>query len=146
MSGLAINRRLRPPESKVSQMSTVNAKNIKRTYYPNKTFDDDLNGFAQLATTEGWQFPGVDVAQVATDATDQRNERAQHDAAESQFDKLHETFGLAQEARYDRFAAALNAARGAFRSNKAVLAQLDHFRRSARRTPKATVAAQKPVP
>jgi hypothetical protein len=121
-------------------------KNIKRTYYPTKTFDEDLNGFAQLATTEGWQFPGVDVAQIATDATNQRNERLQHDASESQFDKLHETFGLAQEARYDRFAAALNAARGAFRSNKAVLAQLNHFRRSARRTTKQEDAAKKTVP
>lgn len=121
-------------------------KNIKRTYYPTKTFDEDLNGFAQLATMEGWKFPGVDVAQIATDATDQRNERLQHDASESQFDKLHETFGLAQEARYDRFAAALNAARGAFRSNKAVLAQLNHFRRSARRTAKLEVAAKKTVP
>ena len=127
-------------------MATVNAKNIKRTYYPNKTFDEDLNGFAQLATTEGWTFPGVDVAQIATDGADQRNERLQHDAAESQFDKLHETFGLAQQARYNRFAAALNAARGAFRNNKAVLAQLDHFRRSVRRTPKSEVAAKKPVP
>ena len=100
---------------------------------------------AHVRLPEGWKFPGVDVAQLTQDAIDQHNERLQHDTAESQFDKLHETFGLAQESRYDRFSAALNAARGAFRSNKAVLAQLDHFTRSAHRAAKPAVADKKPA-
>jgi hypothetical protein len=124
-------------------MSTVSSKNMKRTYYPSKTFDDDLDALAQLAKTENWTFSGIDTAQIVQDALDQRNERAQHDAAEGQFDKLHETFGLAQEARHERFAAVLNAARGAFRSNKAVVAQLDRFRRSVRRAGKAAAMSPK---
>jgi hypothetical protein len=113
-------------------MTVVSPKTLKRTYYPCKTFDDDLDAFAQLATTEKWSFSGVDIATIVGDAVDQRAERAQHDAAEGQFYKLHETFGLAQQTRYQRFAAALNAARGAFRNDKAVVAQLDRFRRSVR--------------
>ncbi len=118
-------------------------KNLKHTYYPSKTFDDDLDAFAQLAKAENWNFPGVDVATIAEDSIAQRSERAQHDAAESQFDKLHETFGLAQQARHERFSAALNAARGAFRHNKAVTAQLERFRRSTTRASKAVIAAAK---
>ena len=110
-------------------MSTVSLKNLKRTYHPSKTFDDDLDAFAQLAKTENWSFSGINAAAIEQDAIDQRNERAAHDAAEGQFDKLHQTFGLAQQARHERFSAALNAVRGAFRNDKAVIAQLERFRR-----------------
>jgi hypothetical protein len=106
----------------------------KRTYFPQKTFDDDLDAFAQLCQAQGWTFSGVDTKQLLEDAAAQRTERADHDAAELAFNHTHETFGLAQAARYDRFAAALHAARGAFRSDRAVLAQLDRFRRSTRGT------------
>lgn len=124
-------------------MSTVSPKNMKRTYYPAKTFDDDLDAFAQLANVENWSFSGIDTSQIIADAAEQRTERAQHDATESQFNKLHETFGLAQLARYERFSAALNAARGAFRNDKAVVAQLDRFRRSAHRAPKPAATKSK---
>ena len=110
-------------------MATVRPKNLRRTYHPSKTFDDNLEAFAQLAKTENWSFSGIETAAIAQDAIDQRNERTAHDAAEGQFDKLHEAFGLAQQARHARFSAALNAARGAFRNDKAVIAQLEHFRR-----------------
>jgi predicted phosphoadenosine phosphosulfate sulfurtransferase len=46
-----------------------------------------------------------------------------------QFLALHETFGLRQEERYERFVAVLNAARMAFRKDKAVLAELERFKR-----------------
>ena len=124
-------------------MATVGLKNLKRTYYPAKTFDDDLDAFAQLAKTENWSFSGIDIAAIAQDSIDQRNERAAHDAAEGQFNKLHETFGLAQQARHERFAAALNAARGAFRNNKAVIAELERFRRSASHPSKPATAKVK---
>jgi hypothetical protein len=106
----------------------------KRPYFPQRTFDDDLDAFAQLCQAQGWTFSGVDTKQLLEDATAQRTERTDHDAAELAFNHTHESFGLAQSARYDRFAAALQAARGAFRSNRAVLAQLDRFRRSTHRT------------
>jgi hypothetical protein len=54
---------------------------------------------------------------------------------------LHEQFGLAQEARYQRFAAALNAARGAFRGNETIMMRLEAFRRLARRTALRLVGA-----
>jgi hypothetical protein len=115
---------------------------MKRTYYPSKTFDDDLDAFVQLAKAENWYFSGIDIEKIADDAVAQRSERAHHDAIEAQFHKLHETFGLAQQARHQRFSAALNAARGAFRNNKAMLAQLEQFRHTGRRG--ARVALAKP--
>ncbi len=124
-------------------MANGSLKTLKRTYYPSRTFDDDLDAFAQLAKAENWNFPGVDAATIAQDSIDQRSERARLDAAESQFYRLHETFGLAQQARHERFSAALNAARGAFRNNKAVVAQLDRFRRSGGRRSKAAADTAK---
>jgi len=121
-------------------MTTVSRKNLRRTYHPSKTFDDDLDAFAQLAKAENWSFSGVNAAAIEQDSIDQRNERAAHDAAEGEFDKLHETFGLAQQARHERFSAALNAARGAFRNDKAVIAQLDRFRRRASHPSKPATA------
>jgi hypothetical protein len=50
---------------------------------------------------------------------------------------LYETFGVNQEARYERFLAALNAARAAFRNDKAVMAEIDRFKRHTGRTRKA---------
>lgn len=111
---------------------------MKRTYYPSKSFDDDLDALAQLAKSENWFFSGIDVAKLLQDAIDQRAERVQHDTLQAQFNKLHETFGLAQEGRYLRFSAALNAARGAFRNDKAAMAQLERFRRPSQRSAKVS--------
>lgn len=108
----------------------------KRTYYPPKTFDDDLATFVKLFRSKSWSFSGVDVDQLEKDVPEQREERTAHDELESQYLALHESFGIAQEERYTRFAAALNAARGAFRRDKAVMAELDRFKRSIRRAPK----------
>ena len=44
------------------------------------------------------------------------------------------------EERYQRFSSALNAARGSFRTDKAVMAELDRFKRSCKRTKTAKVA------
>lgn len=106
----------------------------KKTYFPQKTFDDDIDAFAQLAVSSGWTFSGVDFEQLTQDASNQRTERSEHDRVELEYNRVHEAFGLAQEARYQRFADALNAARGAFRRDKAVLAQLERFRRSVTRS------------
>lgn len=105
----------------------------KKTYYPSKTFDDDLDALAKLYETKKWSFTNVDHKKLKKDAVDQRDERAKHDALESQYTHAHENFGLAQEARYNDFKAALDAARGAFRNDKAVTKELDRFKRSLRR-------------
>lgn len=101
---------------------------------PRKTFDDDLEAFVELAKREGWHFSGIDLEQIAQDSLEQRVERGEYVSAEARFNDLHEHFGLAQEARYQRFAAELNAARGAFRGNETMMMQLEPFRRLARRT------------
>ena len=119
----------------------------KKTYYPAKTFDDDLDGFAKLFKSKGWSFSNIDGQQLVTDAVTQREERAEHDALESKYFHVHETFGIAQEARYQHFSAALNAARGAFRNDKAIMAELDRYKRSAtRRTTKEPEARAAPKP
>lgn len=108
----------------------------KKTYYPPKTFDDDYDALVQLFKDKKWAFSGVDLQQMDKDAVDQRAERKSHDALEAQFRGVHETFGEAQEARFSRFGAALSAVRGAFRKDKAVMAELERFKRSAKRTRK----------
>lgn len=108
----------------------------RKTYYPPRTFDDDLDGFVKLCEAKGWNFSGVDLARLKADLESQRVERTEHDAIEGRYLAEHEKFGLAQQERYERFAAALNAARGAFRADKTVMAEIDRFKRSKRRTRK----------
>jgi hypothetical protein len=109
---------------------------LRRTHYPPKTFDDDLDALARLFQSKGWEFSGVDTAALIEGAEAQRAERAEHDMKESEFLALHETFGLAQLARYTLFVTALRAARAVFRNDKAVTAELDRFHRSITRTKK----------
>jgi hypothetical protein len=115
-----------------------------KTYYPPKTFDDDLAGLVNLYKAKKWAFSGVDLALLAKDVSAQRSERTSHDQLEAEFSHVHETFGQAQEQRYQRFSAALNAARGAFRNDKAVMALLDSFKRSTRRAPRSSAKAPAP--
>lgn len=104
--------------------------NNKKTYYPEKSFDDDYDGLTNLFVKNKWSFSGTDTKQMVQDVKDQRQERHDHDELESDFDKLHTEFGENQEGRYKRYARALNAARGAFRDDKKVMAQLDEFKRT----------------
>ncbi len=101
----------------------------KKTYYPQKTFDDALVGLVELYTKNNWAL--VDVTQLAKDAEEQRAQRSKCDALQAQYLSEHEAFGVAQEQRHQRFAAALNAARGAFRNDKAAMAALAPFKRVA---------------
>ena len=126
-------------------MTTATKKRDKRTYYPSKTFDDDLESFVKLAKSEGWHFSGIDLEQIARDAVEQRTEHGEYVAAEARFNDLHEQFGLAQEARYQRFAAALNAARAAFRGNETIMTQLEPSRPPARRTALRLVGSRAPT-
>jgi hypothetical protein len=112
----------------------------KKTYYPAKTFDDDIDAFSKLFKDKGWSFSNIDPKQLVKDAVEQRTERATHDALESQFTNVHETFGVDQEQRHVRFRAALKAARGAFANDKAVMAELDRFKRSVVRAKKKAKA------
>src|SRR5262245_51256194 len=117
----------------------------RKTYYPTVSFDDQLTALAALLVSKGWSFAGVEPAVLAQDATDQRNERAAHDALEATYRNAHEAFGEAQQKRFERFAAALAAARGAFRDDKAIQAELARFKRPTRRA-SAKNGAQEPPP
>lgn len=103
---------------------------VKKTYYPCKTFDDDFDAFVQMCVTNKWEFPGILLKSLQSAVRDQRAERSSHDAMELAYFHEHENFGVAQDKRYALFGAALHAARGLFRNNKAVLAQLSRFTRA----------------
>src|SRR5262245_23168864 len=107
-----------------------------KTVHPPKTFDDALAGLAGLCVAKRWSFSGVEKDQLTKDAEAQRTERAEHDKAESNFNALHETFSLNQAERYRRFISVLNAARSMFRGDKAVLAELERFKRESKRAQK----------
>lgn len=106
----------------------------KKVFFPPKTFDDDLAAFADLFKAKGWSFSGVETATLLADAPAQREQRTQHDLLELEYTRVRETSIRDQEARYSRFAAALNAARGAFRKDPIIMKELTRFKRSIRRS------------
>lgn len=110
----------------------------KKTYYPSRSFDDALANLSQLLTQKNWTV--VDLKQLAQDAMDQRKDRIEFDRSYEQYLHQRQAFGLAQEQRYQRFAAALNAARGAYRNDKAAMASLAPFKRTITRKESTTVA------
>lgn len=118
----------------------------RKTYYPSKTFDDDFAAFVEMAVTHNWVFPGLTAASLKAEVKAQRADRAKHDALELQYLKEHERFGLAQAERYALFSSALNAARGVFRNNKEVLAQLARFKSPRIGRKKNGAAPAKPTP
>ena len=120
-------------------------KATARTYYPPKTFDDDLVALVDVYTSRSWSFTNIDLTKLTQDSKDQRTQRQAYDAALAQFEAMHAQFGSDQEARYQRFGAALNAARGAFRNDKTVTALLAKFTRSATRKAKAAATPPKPA-
>ncbi|GMV40994.1 MAG: hypothetical protein AMXMBFR64_27100 [Myxococcales bacterium] len=106
----------------------------KKVFFPPKTFDDDLTAFVDLYEAKKWTFSGIDKDVLLADAPEQRKQRKEHDELEIKYTNVRETFIREQEARYTRFAAALNAARGAFRGDPITLKELARFKRSIRKT------------
>lgn len=100
---------------------------LKRTYFPQRNFDDTFSAFVDMCVQNKWEFPGIPLKQLQESVKAQRLERSTHDALQLQYRKLHESFGVAQAQRYALFASALHAARGLFRDNKPVTAQLTRF-------------------
>jgi hypothetical protein len=113
----------------------------QKTYYPTKIFDDLLAALVRLFVAKGWLFTGVDMGQLMADVDAQRAERAEHETLQGQYLALHETFGVNQAARYQRFLAALGAARAVFRNDKSVMAELALFKRPTGRTRKTNEEA-----
>jgi hypothetical protein len=125
---------------KSRRMSPAPALNKRRTYFPSRSFDDDLAALVDLYERYEWAFSGVDLATLREDARRQRAERLAHDAAEADWLKTNREFGMRTEARHQRYSAALDAPRGAFKNDKAVMAQLDKFKRARVRRPSKVVA------
>ena len=109
----------------------------KLRYYPSKVFDDLMEALVFLILAKGWELTGVDLDQLETDVEAQRAERVELDKAQGELLALRERFCQAQDARYQRYATALAVIRSAFRNDKAVMAELDRFKRVAKRTKKA---------
>ena len=122
---------------------SIPTANKGRTYFPSKSFDDDLVALVDLYEKGRWVFSGVDLDQLRSDARLQREERLAHDAAEAAWLKQKREFEVSTEARYQRYSAALDAPRGAFKHDKGVTAQLEKFRRRGGR--KATRVVAVPV-
>ena len=102
----------------------------KKTYYPAKTFDDDLEGLVGLCADNGWSVPKIDQNDLAVSVAKQRTDRVEHDKLELQYLKVHQQFGIDQEKRHQTYNALLWGLLGAFRCDKATLAQLRRFKRS----------------
>ena len=100
---------------------------LKKTYFPQRNFDDTFSAFVDMCAQNKWEFPGIPLKRLQESVRAQRLERSTHDALQLQYRKLHESFGVAQAQRYALFASALHAARGLFRDNKPVMAQLTRF-------------------
>lgn len=115
---------------------------IGRTYVPQRTFDDDLEGLISLLSEIDFSCSHVDINQCKEDIRRQREERAAHEALAAKYRQVHARFAVAQQERHDRYIRILNAARAAFRGDKAMLAALEKFgRRYTRR--KASAEAPK---
>jgi hypothetical protein len=117
------------------------AKNT--VYYPSRTFDDSLAAFVDLMTANGWSFPNASAEELRADLEAQRGERSSLDLAKANWSKLEAEFLLNQQERFKRFSSVLHAARGAFRDDPAVMAQLEQFKRKSqtRTRPTASSAA-----
>ncbi len=116
-----------------------------KTYFPTKVFDDHLDGLAKMCKEKGWSFSGTDVKQLEKDATEQRSERAAFDKQERQYFGARQTFGETQQQRYDRYSAILQAARGAFKKDRSVMAELAKFKRPSNRKAKAKTETPAPA-
>jgi hypothetical protein len=106
---------------------------VRRTYSPQRTFDDDYEGLISLLSEKNFTCSHVDINQCKQDVLDQRQGRATHDALEAKYREVHARFSVEQRERHGRYVRILDAARGVFRDDKAMLAALEKFGRRVRR-------------
>lgn len=111
-----------------------------KIYSPPRTFDIDYAGLVKLARERNFIFSSVDLTRCEKDIAEQTAERAEHDAAEAKYREVHTKFALGQRERFVRFSQLLEAARGAFRSDPAMLAVLKKFNRRFTYRPEAPEA------
>lgn len=112
-----------------------------RIFYPQKTFCIDYEALVRVAVEKEFRFTAVDLAQCQQDIEEQRREQEEHDALEAKFREAHARFLLRQRDRYGRYIQLLDAARGTFRADLAMLAVLKRFNRKPRRRDAADTAS-----
>lgn len=100
----------------------------RKIYYPQRNFDDTFAAFVDMCTLHKWEFPGIQLKALQDAVKLQRSERAAYEALTLQYRKVRYAFAQSQAERHALFCAALHAARGSFRNNHPVRAQLDRFR------------------
>jgi hypothetical protein len=101
----------------------------KAIYSPPRTFAIDYAALVKLAREKNFVFSSVDLARCEQDVVEQNADRAEHDTAETKYREIHAKFALGQRERYVRYSQLLEAARGAFRSDPAMLAVLKKLSR-----------------
>jgi hypothetical protein len=102
---------------------------IPRTQSPPKEFDDRLENLVALVIKQGVTISGLELTQNQKDVVEQRRERAERDALETEFKRTHARFTLAQAGRYRRYLQLLSAVRGIYRDDTEMTAALAQFRR-----------------
>lgn len=120
----------------------------KPTFAPQRSFADHYEGLVKMLMEKAFLFSHININQCLQDTIAQREERANHDALEAKYREAHARFAVNQRERFGRYIRLLDAARAAFRDDKAMLAALRNFaRRPPRRAsdpdkPQASAAAQ----
>lgn len=111
----------------------------RKTYHPQKTFDDALSALAELYVKQGWTY--VSAEQLTQAAAAQRKEREAIDALEAAYREKKEAFARGQQQRHAAYQAALAAARGANRNEPSVVKMLEGFKRPVKRGAKSGAPA-----
>lgn len=111
---------------------------LPRTFPVPRTFDNDLSSLVELLLSKNFSFSLVDILQCQKDAVAQREARARHDALQSEYLETHAQFAVDSCERYGRYVQLLNAARIAYRNDKAMMAALQKYTR--KRTRRGTNA------
>lgn len=114
---------------------------LKRTFPVPRTFDDSYSGLVELLLEKQFSFSLIDILQCKKDTADQRQARSEHDALEAEYRETHAQFAVESRERYGRFVRLLNAARAAYRDDKAMMAALEKYTRKRTRRSSETPAA-----
>jgi hypothetical protein len=139
--------RLCSPSPHQPSRARKNIVAVKKTYNPQKTFSTDLEGTVNFLVAKNFTCSVVDIEQLKQDVIKQHASKAAFEALKAAYLEARERFLEEQSERHMRYTQLLNAARGAFRHDKATLAALANFQRKGnRRSPNAETPHQDAAP
>jgi hypothetical protein len=109
---------------------------VKKVYNPQKTFSVDFEGLVNLLVEKDFTCSAVDIEECKKQVLKQRTSKAAFEALKASYVEAHARFLEEQSEHHMLYTRLLNAARGAFRHDKAMLAALANFQRKVtRRSP-----------